>query len=58
MTQAKGAVTPQETEPDLLLVLEGLPWRVVWQWLAMGTGAWEQESLKVPLGISPLGGHH
>ena len=49
MTQAKGAVTPQETEPDLLLVLEGFPWRVVWQWLAMGTGAWEQESLRDPL---------
>ena len=58
-TQGNGAVTSQKTEPDLpasaglslmeIWVSSGLPW---------GWRHWQQQSLKGPLGVSPLGGHH
>ena len=32
-----------------LLVLEGLPWSMGWQWLTMGMGHWPQLFWKVPL---------
>ena len=55
-TQRKGAVTPQETEPDSV---GGSPVEV---WVSRGSpqgwGHWQQQSRKFPLGINPLGGHH
>jgi len=52
-SQRKGAVTPQETEPNYLLVLEGLLWRRAF------AGAHHRAlALKFPLGVNPFGGHH
>ena len=42
---------------NYLLVLEGLLLRVGQQGLHR-RGHWQQQSRKVPLGVSPLGGHH
>ena len=54
-TQGKGAVTSQETDPDLpagvgeAWVSSGSPW---------GEGYWQQQSWKGSLDISPLGDCH
>ena len=58
-TERKGAVTPQETEPDLPASVGGSP---VEAWVGSGSlwgqGHWQQQSWKMPLGVSPLGVHH
>ena len=47
-TQGKGAVTPQETEPDLLLSVWGSP-AEVWDGsgLPWGQGHWQQQSCRL-----------
>ena len=58
-TQGKETVTPWETEPDLPAGVGGSP---VEAWVGSGSlwgqGHWQQQSWKVPLGVSPLGVHH
>ena len=57
--QGKGAVIPQETEPDLPSSVGG---SLVKVWVSSGSpwgwGHWQQQSWKVPLGVTPLGGFH
>ena len=57
-TQKKGAVTPQETEPDLLMTVQESPAKAwVNSDLPWGQGRWLQQYWEVPhAGISPLGG--
>ena len=50
-TERKGAVYPQETEPKLPAVLEGLGQRG----LPEGRGHREHQARKAPLGMNPLG---
>ena len=58
-TEGKGTETPQKTEPKLPASVGGSPGGGVGgQGLIAGTGALEQRSGTVPLGVSPLGGHH
>ena len=59
-TQEKGAVTPQETEPDLpVCVWESLAETWVDRGLPWGQGYWLQQSWEVQCaGISPFGGGH
>ena len=56
-TQRRGPVTPQETESDLPASVGGSYVRA-----RVGTGLpqghWKELSWEVPLGMSPLGGHH
>ena len=55
----KGAETPEETEPKPLASVGGSPVEVwVGRGLPQGQGHWQQQSWKVSLGVSPLGGHH
>ena len=58
-TQEKGTVTPQNTESDLPASVGGFPVKVL---VSSGSpqvqGHWQQQSWKVALGVSPLGGHH
>ena len=60
-TQEKGAVTPQETEPNLpLSVQESLVGVEVDSGLLLGQGHWLQQSWELQIaGVSPFdGGHH
>ena len=58
-TQGKGAVILQEPEPDLTASVGGFPVEVrVGRGSPQGCSHWEQQSWKVPLGVSPFGGHH
>ena len=58
-TQGKGAVTPQETDPDLPASVGGSP---VEAWVSkcspQGWRHWQQQSFKVLLGIRTPGDHH
>jgi len=58
-TQGKGAVTPQETDPDLPASVGGSP---VEAWVSkfspQGRRHWQQQSFKVLLGIRTPGDHH
>ena len=51
-------MTPQETEPKPPASTGGSPVEAGPQGLPTGTGAQQQQARKVPLGVSPLGGHH
>ena len=52
------AETPQESEPKPPASAGGSPVEADPQGLPTGTGAQQQQARKVPLGVSPLGGHH
>ena len=57
-TQRQGAANPQGTQTKLPASAGGPP---VEEWVSRGStrwGHWQQQSRKVPLGVSPLGGHH
>ena len=58
-TQRKGAVTARETEPKLPASVGGSPAEAGLSGSSpQRQEHWQQQSWKVPLGISPLGGCH
>ena len=58
-TQGKGSVILQETEPDLTASVTGFPVEVrVGRGSPQVWGHRQQQSWKVPLGVSPFGGRH
>ena len=59
MSQGKGAVIPQETEPDLPAGVEGSS-AEAWggSGSPQGQGNWQQQFWEVPIGVGPTGRRH